>query len=387
MLPRLLVLACVASLTATPAAGQDDRQQALSAATRDLCQRQIVVLGEPGTHGSGETLAFKAALVERLVRRCGFSAVLFESGFYDFAAFNRHPPADRSERRARIASSVGRLWTRDREFIAVLDFLTDRTAAGRLTVGGLGNAVGSAGAFYSLDRMPEEFAGHDPAETRAPCREAFRRRITYDYPDDQPYTPAQKATVLTCIDTLNARALAADPVLGQMVGIFRSTVAADFGDWAAPRQASGTAMFDNVQWHLRRLPPRTKVIIWTATVHGARSTAMDDRWRAVDDLGAQLSRAYGDRLFVLGFTAAGGSYLEGGPTPKVIEPAPPQSLEAVVLGDARAVTYVGPARLAALAARSSTMFSPGKRLTARWRDAVDGVVVFRTDRPPDRRTP
>src|SRR5690242_237698 len=54
-----------------------------------MCQKQIVLLGEPPTHG--EALAFdaKSRIVDGLVAKCGFNTVLFEMGVYDFIGFER----------------------------------------------------------------------------------------------------------------------------------------------------------------------------------------------------------------------------------------------------------------------------------------------------------
>jgi erythromycin esterase-like protein len=44
-------------------------EAALSAATKGLCHTQVVMLGESLTHGDGHTVAFKVALIERLIDR------------------------------------------------------------------------------------------------------------------------------------------------------------------------------------------------------------------------------------------------------------------------------------------------------------------------------
>jgi erythromycin esterase-like protein len=66
---------------------EDD--EALSAATQGLCRTQVAMLGESATHGDGHTLAFKVALVERLVDQCGFDSVFFEANHDEFIHLNR----------------------------------------------------------------------------------------------------------------------------------------------------------------------------------------------------------------------------------------------------------------------------------------------------------
>src|ERR1700742_2497626 len=64
-------------------------EAALTAATQGLCHSQIAMLGESATHGDGHTLAFKVALVERLIEQCGFNSVFFEASHYEFMNLHR----------------------------------------------------------------------------------------------------------------------------------------------------------------------------------------------------------------------------------------------------------------------------------------------------------
>lgn len=388
--PPVAVMALLMAVAATPArANPNERELALSAAIHDMCGRRLVLLGESGNHGSGETLSFKVDLVRRLVTRCGFSTVLFESSVYDLLELDRRRREREEAGRPLLASAIGQLWAGDREFVPLLDMLQSMTATGRIRVGGLDDGIGSAGAFYSLNAMPDDLTRGLPGDHRTACREALGRRIHYDYPDSRPYSPADKAELIRCIDVMDAAAIAGnyDPALRAerrlMLANLRHAIAPDLGDAADAARERGLAMFANLQWHLARQPRGTKVIVWTATVHAARSTDMDPGRARIDDLGSRVARAYRGRAFVLGFTAAGGSYRQGRRNPpRTMAAAPPGSLEVVALGDRRDVAYVGPAGLSAMGSRSAAMFMPERRLTARWRQALDGVVVFRRERPP-----
>jgi len=57
---------------------------ALDSVVADVCGKQVVLLGEPGHHGSGPTLQAKVELVRRLTDDCRFSALFLETGAYDF---------------------------------------------------------------------------------------------------------------------------------------------------------------------------------------------------------------------------------------------------------------------------------------------------------------
>src|SRR4051812_41972499 len=131
-------------------------EPALRAAERDLCGRQVVLLGENGFHGDGKTVAFKAALVRRLVTRCGFRAVFFESSHYDFIAVQRAVRQGEPVTEGMISSAIGGIWNKDRELAPLMPFLARQARAGRVVPGGLDDQLGSAGAFYSLEAMPGE---------------------------------------------------------------------------------------------------------------------------------------------------------------------------------------------------------------------------------------
>jgi erythromycin esterase-like protein len=51
----------------------------LDRVVRDVCDKEVVLLGEDATHGGGKTLEIKVELITRLIDRCDFSAVAFES--------------------------------------------------------------------------------------------------------------------------------------------------------------------------------------------------------------------------------------------------------------------------------------------------------------------
>jgi hypothetical protein len=51
-------------------------------------------------------------------------------------------------------------------------------------------------------------------------------------------------------------------------------------------------------------------------------------------------------------------------------------------GTSAEAVYAGPVRLAALGVRPGSLFDHRNAVTARWRDLFDGIVTFRTERPP-----
>lgn len=70
-------------------AGTEAGSLQLDRLVKDVCGKQVVLLGEDANHGAGRTLELKVELVERLIQECGFSGVFFESQVYDFVDLQR----------------------------------------------------------------------------------------------------------------------------------------------------------------------------------------------------------------------------------------------------------------------------------------------------------
>ena len=105
--------------------------QAAARVAAAVCSKRVVVLGELPEHGEARGFAVKARIVERLVARCGFRAVLFEAGSYDFFGFERAIAA--TPRNSRAAADAGRTDS--------LDLALARSAAS----GGCGSSLNGGG--------------------------------------------------------------------------------------------------------------------------------------------------------------------------------------------------------------------------------------------------
>lgn len=171
----LLALFCLSPLTAV-SASEPAKQDAFEAALKDLCDKRVVLLGE-NAHGDGRTLEFKVAMVRALVDRCRFSTILFEANHYDFMALTRTADQGGRVEPRMIDAAIGGVWNRTREIQPLAPFLASRLAARRIRLGGLDDQLGSYGALYANDKLPDEVTGYLPFERRQVCREALRREI------------------------------------------------------------------------------------------------------------------------------------------------------------------------------------------------------------------
>src|SRR4051794_37879278 len=196
---RMILFAALVLAAAAPADEVRAWEPALRAAERDLCGKQVALLGENGFHGDGKTVAFKAELIRRLLTRCGYGAVFFEASHYDFLAVERAARRGEPVTEAMGSSAIGGIWNHDSEMAPLIHFLTEKARSRRVTLGGLDDQLGSIGAFYSLETMPAELAQFLPPGRREECSAALGQRMRWEYSDASPHDRASVARLRACV--------------------------------------------------------------------------------------------------------------------------------------------------------------------------------------------
>lgn len=373
-------LAALALLAAPAAASARPRDPAMDAAVRDLCHRQVAMLGE-ASHGDGATFAFKAALIRRLVSECGYDAVLFEASHYDFVELMRRLREGEAATPAMLSSAIGGIWNRYAELTPLIGFLFERARAGRMTLGGLDDQLGSAGAFFSNDEMPLRLTALLPADARERCRSLLHRRIYSGYPRAASESAAMRAGLLACATEMMATAR--NPEERQFDLNIARMIDRDLGDQAMFVRRRDESMFQNLRWYAARLGRRAKIIIWAQNAHVARDASTSTAFPAGGNLGALVSRLYGRRAFALGFSAYGGAWRSiFSRADEPIAPAPEGTLEALAMrGVAQDAVYRNRAWLARIGHRPGRPFFY-HYAPAGWARVFDGIVVFRAERAP-----
>lgn len=374
-------LIALALLAAPATASAQPRDPVMDAAVRDLCHRQIAMLGE-ASHGDGATFAFKATLIRRLVRECGYNAVLFESSHYDFVELMRRLRAGEPTTPTMLSSSIGGVWNGYAELTPLVGFLYDEARAGRLTLGGLDDQLGSRGSFYANDEMPLQLTATLPDARRQRCRALLHRRIYFGTRTDPAENAEMQAALLAC--TSEMMAMARSPDEQQLAANVARQIERDVGDRATYARKRDESMYQNLRWYALRGGPRARFIIWAHNDHVAHDATFSQTFPQGGELGAYIHGAYGRRAFALGFSAYGGAW-QRPPfmrEPQAIPPAPAGSLEARALAGSRAGrVYRNRAwltRLGRVPGRADHYrFAPFD-----WSRAFDGMVIFRAERPP-----
>lgn len=385
----LLVALSSGQLSEPQAAQPPERDHAqMDRLVQQACDREVVLLGEDNGHGSGRAFEAKAILVERLVRECGFSAVMFESQAYDFLALDEALAAGTVTPQD-VADAIGGLWSGARELDALIPFLHRSAGDGTVRLYGLDPRTGGATQRYTQERLPARLAQWLETPLREECTTEIGRLTRWTYTTDAPWGEEARLRLRACSDAIegavDGSGVAADAADAVMVRNFAQAVrileAAGENPQAASRIRS-EAMFENFRRHRLALPGQAKAIVWTATVHAARRLSDDSS--DLDRFGARVDALLGRRAMVVGFSAVSGSHGRRSTAPAELPPASEDSLERRVLGDMNhRLMFADREELLAIGEAPGRAVSYGRTETRRWADAMDGLVVFGEDRPPD----
>lgn len=385
----MLVAAFIALTLAAPDAKaqaspvtQVGSEKALAEAVRDLCGKQVVLLGEGPTHGDGKTEEFKVALVEKLIRQCGFTVIVFEASHYEFLYLDRIRKSGQSVGEGQIAAAVGGLWRFDREFQPLLPVLADGFNAGLLHLGGLDDQLGGFGQDFSNKQLSEELTGELSSDRRSACREGLHHRIYQDYPTGNAYSPKGKAMLLLCL--AQAEKTLQDSEQRQMLGSVGRWVERDLLDDDEMIRGRERSMFENFRWLTARHPRSAKIIVWGATVHLAKDASATSL-SSFANLGSRIHAVYGNAAYSIGFSALEGDYRVGRRGRVQLPAAPAGSLEARVIAEAgvdQDAVYVESSRLGGFGRIQAAAFRHAYQ-EIDWSRALDGLVVFRREHPAE----
>lgn len=374
-LPWLTVLALLAACAASspqfeprpldnmPAseAREDDPLRGL---LEEMARHRVVLLGEPNHHGDEASWLIKAGLVERLVRDHGFDAVLFEAGIFEFLEVEEERaggvfPIERFE------DAMGALWT-DAEGARRW---TSRIHAAAIEhdayLGGLDHQPSST-ARATRARLPEALSRPLPPARAALCRARFTDYLSWNYTEGEPFEAAA-SDLMACAE--EAEREAEGELLRARAANLSSDLRRVLGEPSRSFDRRDAAMAENLSWHLERLAPDARVVVWCANVHAAKSIP-SSVGPELHPLGSLAVERFGDDVFAVGFTSRDGAFTERRKVVRTLEPAPADSVEARVPEDAPRWVPADELREPMPARLLSPSFS-----TARWSEAFDAVIV------------
>lgn len=363
--------------------GADEGSAEIERLVRDLCDKELVLLGEDASHGSGHTFEIKTRIVQRLIERCGFGAVAFESQVYDFLDFRRSL-VEGAPTREGLRNAIGGLWMRAAEGEPLLDTLFDAAVAGRVQLGGLDPQVGGAMGLFARTQLAERLAGVLAGPRRAVCADALGRHNDWRYDKAHAFDEAARRELSACAADIQA-AVAAGPYAdsGELVTMARSYLRYVEMAIGGDPDARDRGMFENLQWYRAHVFKGAKTVVWCATSHAVKRVAEDARMQ--HPLGVRVHAGEGDRAAAIGFSALGGTWGNPGGkgAPNALAMAAPGSLEAAAFEgrNAHALVYMDAARLAELGTVSARAVNYRNSTVAPWGAWLDGIIVLREERP------
>ena len=345
-------------------------------------------------HGFGVTLEFKVALVRRLVEECHYDALFVESGTYDYVNIEKRLKSGQDVTDTTISAAIGGLWA-NKEVQSLVPFLREKMKAGSLTLGGLDDQI--AAGSYASPEMSSDLVRYLQDDERSRCLAILQKHMLWQYTAGDPYRPPDKAKIVGCLDEIRARLTQPEeskkPGAAEdtaMIDSLKRNFARDFteddftkGDqevkWFNDRDRS---MYLNFQWLLSRLPPRSKVIVWAATVHVAKNLSGVQGFEGKVPFGSYIRRDFGDRAFSLGFSAYSGDYAFVHQPVRSLSAAPASSLEGQVFAHLDSDTvYLSCKQLRKYGSVAARPLGTGFT-TAHWDQVADGLVVFRKEHAP-----
>jgi erythromycin esterase-like protein len=378
----LVALSIFAPLRAQSAFSTADQAQ-LDQLVGDLCQKQVVFLGEDNNHGAARTVDVKTQLLNSLVDRCGFSAVFFESGLYDFVDLEQRVKL-RTVTPAQIADAIGSVWSATAEGDVLVASLHQRVRSKGLRLLGLDLQTGSASSFYQQTRFAKELTAKLSNALRADCTARIARHLVWGYDEKVfPYDAAAIAQLNLCAtDAIASYHRHSDKTWQVLADNFAESLRLATLPSAEQARLRDFMMYENFKWHRARLPPGAKVIVWTASVHAIKQRSSANAKSVALPFGAYVHQALGAKSAVVGFSALQGAYspMNRGEARQIA--VQPDFLEAQLYSDYDAsIRYVGAKQLQAFGAVQALALSYAKPDTEQWSQLMDALIVLRAERP------
>ena len=376
---RLLRLVALLGLLPIPApsrAQQADLGSVVASVADAVCGSQVVILGELPSHGEARAFEAKAKIVQRLIDRCGFGALLFEAPIYDFLGFE-----EREEQHGgtgpELDRAIGRFWW-TRELTDWRRWLFRRATERGLVLGGLDDQV-SITSDYARATLPSLVAASSSAEAASECEQTVTRHLYWQYNAGTPFDEPEQIRLQRCVreaaDALAVRA-GGNRFTPEQAMLENLANYVDRQRGAPASLDRDEAMYRNTLWHIERMPAASKVIIWTATVHASRKQGSLPH----QPLGSRLAARWGRGLASVGFTALSGWSSMAGQPRKQLPAAPPGSLEARALEGSASSVFVNASALRKIGQAPSRLL--GRFTEADWSACFDGVVVIREEAAP-----
>jgi erythromycin esterase len=383
-----------------------DRQfDDLAPLARVLGDARVVLLGEP-SHLDGAAFDAKVRLIEFLHEQLGFDLLAWEAGMWSCEQMDarvRQPASEGDPREL----GLGWPWAGVQQTKAIFEYARAAAHTGKPL-----RMTGIDVNFTGKDAVPRyrdwlvSYADAAHAwsfEQRAKILEAFDR-----FPKQKkfsPLTPETRAHDRAAFAALRAalagsggdrdRALAIR-TLEAVDALYRwhEAVGADqsatipWDEHVALNNVRDEAMAENILWLLEQ-NPRSRIVVWMANVHAARSLETLDvsgssvnphAFHGYHPTGEHLARALGSRAYSIAITAFDGSVGNPPTKPYSLSPTPEGSFESQMASGPAPIAFVD-FRGAPAEVQPVARFIGYGRYRAVWSRVFDGALFIHTMYP------
>ncbi len=331
--------------------------------------KRIVLLGEP-SHGDGTTFLAKSRLIAFLHEEMGFDVLAFESGLYDCRKVDEALRKGEDPVKA-VRRGLFGIWSRSEQLLPLIGYLgREATSKSPMAVAGFDNQFTGNASYESFVKDLEAyFLALGSKSMVGPEAEAFggvvQKLIDGTWEEQgSPLPPAaEQERFLARLGGLRneVRAQVESPPKAKREGApsaeenaFWLQMLASLDSIARvtwepegtttdgrlrTRKMRDRQMAQNLLWLANERYPGKKIVVWAATFHAARNLGKIDvgtgreelarSYRSMETMGDGVSKALGERIYTLGFTAFEGSIgnvFQSRP-PEPLDPPSPGSLE------------------------------------------------------------
>ncbi len=375
----LFSFCCLMSFASAAELSAKHTSDELDEVIANVCNKKIILLGEDSSHGSGKTIEVKISIVKRLINECGFSAVFFESPVYEFIYFQRSL-LGRTSTPQQLAQSIGGLWSTAKSMRPFISDLYLKALDGKIRLFGIDAQLGAAGQTFTQNKLAKQLAGYLIEQRKGVCENSLHRYLNWQYDDKSPYNDTTKKQIASCISEIKdeifkvnrqSNSLAVDKF---MIQNFDRFLGFESGNYFNLRDKS---MADNVAWNLSKLAPEEKIIVWSASVHSAKSLAPFSTSHI--PMGYYIHQSFPNQVASIGFSALTGSYGRSSATIKTIKKSMLE--EKILLGTSEDLKYVDKKSLRKLGKISAQPIHYNNIKLANWDEVLDGIIVLRQESP------
>ena len=348
----------------------------------EICNKNLVLLGEDSHHGSGATIALKVQLVKHLVEECGFAGVFFESPIYEFIHYAESVNIEDTSH-IQVSQSIGGLWSRAKTMPSFSLFLHNKAKDGKIKLAGVDAQFG-ANQPYSQGELAQRLSSYlDKSKAKA-CKSEIYRYLNWQYNEKTPYNENVKKRLSVCVSEIRDEI---DNKTGKIsvsdIKVTNDQIIAD-NFYQYLQFSSGNyfnlrdeQMAKNVLWHINQLPENSKVIVWGATIHMAKTLAPIYTGRV--PMAFHLKRIFQDDMFSIGFTALNGKF--GRSPDKIKEIKPATMAISAFKNNPYGLRYFNFSELTKLGEIEAQAITYGKTALVNWSQILDALIVIRNEEP------